>query len=350
VIEGIEYEPDGEKFRLGMTRLPLGDWLVPRLLAGTVRMIPFGTIVTILAVFVVLVGPLEWYLLGYLRKRKWTWIVFPATSAAVTLFMVVLSRWYLGTSDQYRSLVLIDVGPDGAAQRENRFDLTFAATPARLVHEAGARLLQPMATPAEEETPWASGEADSPWEAGGGEDARFRGGISAGLRGASEPVEIEGRFPQAYSLRQSVSQWKAQVNRSLSFAPADDRFSPRWEEFQAFFPSLDSHRPIDEGLVERFLGGRNLRCRIVVLYLDRMLEWNPEGKGFRRHRPLPSFISVHPGSGLFDLVTAISPTGSGNLEDLDLLDPTDPDEFLLLVEREAGDTMVVHRKLYRRGE
>jgi hypothetical protein len=340
----VSEEPGAkESLPLGMTRLPLVDWLVPRLLERTVRIMPFGPIVAVLAVFVLLVGPLDWYLLGYLRKRKWTWVLFPAISVAVTLFMLLLTRHYLGTATLRRSLVLVDVGPEGAAQRENRFELIFAATPERLVHEPRGSLLQPLGAPGDEAARWAI--------AAGGEEARWRGGVSAAVRTAPEPVWIEGKFPDRYTLRQSVLQWKAQVNRSLSFSPADRGFSPRWEEFQELFPLLGEKEPrIEDDLVGRFLEGQEPRCRIAVLHLDRRLEWSAERKGRERRRLLPTFISAHPRSGLFNLVAATSPTGSGNLEDLALLDPTDPREFLLLVEREVGDEVIVHRKLYRRGD
>jgi len=50
--------------------------------------------------------------------------------------------------------------------------------------------------------------------------------------------------------------------------------------------------------------------------------------------------------GLFSIVSQVSPTGGANFEDLTILDPTDPNQWLLVVIVPDGEDYVVYRRLY----
>jgi hypothetical protein len=54
--------------------------------------------------------------------------------------------------------------------------------------------------------------------------------------------------------------------------------------------------------------------------------------------------------GLFAVISQISPTGGKDFEDMALLDPTDPDQWLLVVAVDRGDQLHIYRKLYTRGD
>ena len=58
-------------------------------------------------------------------------------------------------------------------------------------------------------------------------------------------------------------------------------------------------------------------------------------------------ISVRPSVGLFSLVSQISPNGGDNFEDLTILDSTDPNQWLLVIEVPRDDGLVVYRGLFR---
>jgi hypothetical protein len=53
--------------------------------------------------------------------------------------------------------------------------------------------------------------------------------------------------------------------------------------------------------------------------------------------------------GLFSLVSQISPTGDPILEDLPVLDPSDPAQFMLIAVERRGDDLLIDRRLYRAG-
>ena len=57
-------------------------------------------------------------------------------------------------------------------------------------------------------------------------------------------------------------------------------------------------------------------------------------------------LSVWPATGLFKIVSQISPTGGENLEDLALLDESDRQQWLLIVAIRRENTWIVYRKLF----
>ncbi len=54
--------------------------------------------------------------------------------------------------------------------------------------------------------------------------------------------------------------------------------------------------------------------------------------------------------GLFAIVSQMSPTGGKDFEDMALVDPSDPGQWLLIVAVDRGDELDLYRKLYTRGD
>ena len=85
-------------------------------------------LLVLMALFVVVVGPVDYFLLGMFRLRKLTWALFPIVALVFAWFTVALSNSYMQTSEQSGSLVLLDVGDRGQIVRENELKLYFANT------------------------------------------------------------------------------------------------------------------------------------------------------------------------------------------------------------------------------
>ncbi|MGH7127823.1 MAG: hypothetical protein ACREIV_04605, partial [Planctomycetaceae bacterium] len=69
-------------------RAASGAWLLDRLLPESVAVVPLTTIAIILGLYVVVVGPVDYFVLGWLRLRKLTWIVFPIVTLAFAGYLV----------------------------------------------------------------------------------------------------------------------------------------------------------------------------------------------------------------------------------------------------------------------
>src|SRR2546429_987 len=76
IVAGIQ----GEQF----TELTARD-LVPSLMPKHVRLVPTGIIVVMFVLFLLAIGPLDYFGLGWLKRRSYTWFTFPAATIGFTV-------------------------------------------------------------------------------------------------------------------------------------------------------------------------------------------------------------------------------------------------------------------------
>ena len=70
-------------------------------------------------------------MLGLLRMRRLTWILFPVVTIAFAVFTLFLSRWYLGTNDSRQAIEINDIVKGGTTARRTRIELLFLSRAAR---------------------------------------------------------------------------------------------------------------------------------------------------------------------------------------------------------------------------
>ena len=76
------------------------------------RLIPLWFIIAIVLSFAIVAGPMDYFVLGKIKKRRLTWILFPAVSIAFALFTKLYSDNRLGLVDRKQTLHIYDVGKD----------------------------------------------------------------------------------------------------------------------------------------------------------------------------------------------------------------------------------------------
>jgi hypothetical protein len=311
-----------------------------RLLANlphSARIIPIPVVSAIVGVFVLLVGPGEWFVLGWLRRRRWTWVTFPAIAAGCTLFTVRAAEYYLGTNDQQLALVITDFSPDGRALRENRLELWFAGRSGEAVSE----MRQALAVPAGNEPP-------NP------------------RAGAAQPGAIyQGLVPAHYTLRRRLSQWTPYLQRSLTFTPNPATAHLRWEAltklptygFTAVPAAVTTTTYADPHAAEYIAKQIGADGWAVSVF-----QFGKLASGFRvpgGGDALAMLLSVGPISPYSPRrgirkdaavtpepwTTAISPSGQPDLLDL-LLDHAKAD-WVVVAERQVGREIQIQRCVYR---
>ena len=92
-----------------------------------VRILPYPVVLLVLAAFVVVIGPLDWIVLGRLRRRRLTWVLFPLAAVAFTALTVFLAENYMGRKNYRSTFTITDLGYDGGVLRESRFEMIFPA-------------------------------------------------------------------------------------------------------------------------------------------------------------------------------------------------------------------------------
>ena len=82
----------------------------------------------ILVVFVLVVGPADFYLLGVIRQRRWTWVAFPVMSIVFTVATVVVANEYRGRVDARAAINIHDIGELGRVLKRTRLELVLPAS------------------------------------------------------------------------------------------------------------------------------------------------------------------------------------------------------------------------------
>ena len=293
------------------------------LLPKSTHLISPGTLALILAGFLLVVGPLDWFTLGILRRRRWTWIVFPLASAGFTALVIFEAGRALGHEDHRAALIVTDVGPRGRVLRESRFELLFTARNQESLTEIHNAFAVPTTL-----------------------GARSFGRRSSD--GDPEPVWFSGQMPARFTMRQQLRQWTPQFNRVTSLEASGEASGIPWDEIETNV--VQSRTPVVAlGKIAEREAGRNFvllhRSGDDSNFVRRQgtrIKWT-EGWDSSRIRALGASSL----SGLGQFVARTSPDAAAGFDDLPLLDADDSHEWLIVIFRKTPDGVHLYRRLFR---
>lgn len=312
-----------------------------------IRLMPFSIIVTILVVFVVVIGPIDYFFLGFIRKRKFTWILFPLMSVLFTVIMVKSAEYYTGTEDHLRELHVIDYGTDNQAHRHTRYDYRFVGSPKEFTLPVKQAVLSII-------------DQDSvvPQD-------RYRSyqNNSTAIKSVSG-LPITGNYPTHYQVTHQVAQWTPQLYRYYLSTPELPENTPQWEQ-----TTYNDWRVFSNigNACEKLYPALSDNVKISVITSNQMQQWNSrtrsrqnvsgENRSYRnsfrdylsdRERSLAYSLSVKKPEGLFYVFGTVSPSGAATAEDLVIYDNTDDSSLLVVVEQQIGNKFYFHRKVFHR--
>jgi hypothetical protein len=326
---------DDEAGRFSVGPLQVGTLIEDHLMPRRARPVPFGVIVLLLLAFVAVIGPVDYYLLRRLRLQRFTWVTFPCASVLFTVVTVLLSNYYMGTSDQRRTLAIIDVGTGNRVLRKNVFELVVAGTGMTARSEVRGGIFCPM-----------------DYRAFGREDMSYYYRMRRESVGENGRPGYRGRVPARYEVSQRLRQWTPQLNRILTIGLAEHELADVAVDFDAIDP-FGSRAEVSASL--RAAGFRPHDGELSVLHPRSVVDPGNStatvvlGRASLGVRQLGR-ISARPAEGFFGLVSQISPTGGANFEDVSLLDASDLGARLVMLCVELDDGFAVYRRLYRRDE
>jgi hypothetical protein len=329
------------------------------LLPDDVKSIPLNLVVLILALFLIVIVPVDYFVLGYFNCRRFTWILLPVVSLMFTGFTTWLGNAYLGSTDHRTSLEFVDMTTGNRVIRNSRFEMLFTATQREVATElkqtvhAGVSLQRGT-------------EADE-WNAERGRMTSDVAEESADRNDQSQDSEsalYQGNMPALFTVRQQMRKWSPQLSRQTALQT--ERRIPEFD--------LDDIRQTwqqSSGLLADAVWQGSLREKIqtalpdatVLLFTKNQIRDLTQGEHLRgsngqvgpaetKHRRLVELVRkvcVRPAVGLFSIVSQVSPNGAGDFEDLSILDPNDPGQLLLVIVTRQGNDYVVFRRLFHKG-
>ncbi len=338
-----------EQNHLGVRPIQSVQGLLERLMPQDVEVVPLPYIGAILVFYLLTIGPVDYFVLGMFKARRFTWITFPLATIGFTLFTVWLSNAYLSSSAERTFVQILDVTPQGEVARSNRLELLFTMSSNNVTTDVKSGVFTAL------------------------DHSRFGGTVHDQYR---RPVHrrtvpaptIVGRPPGVFTAVQAVPKWTPQINRVFQIAPDAAELPTELAEFDWQSPrdlsNSDERQKLREAIQTTF-GNEAIAVlfnerKAIDLVGDRASVFQEsmlqQMSGRRTTNNQEEWLytdflwdaSVRlQGPGLFGAVCRVSPHGGSNFEDLTLLDPSDGTQWLLVIARPDGENMTIYRRLFQ---
>ena len=317
------------------------------LLPSDIAMVPSWVIVLILSGYVLTIGPVDYFLLGWLRMRNYTWILFPVITMLFTFLTVAVANSYMSSKSTGGKLVITDVVEDGQIARQSIIEtLYFGAKGESRTDHASQTIVQ----------------AQDNFNAADWENMYSQGPP----RSSDPPLNYSGHFPQNYLVTQEVQQWSPITLRSMSLEP-EGVVLPGidWNDTTLVTTPEGQLRLRQELEREQKRSGHQYLAMVQNKSVVTLVHWG-DGRapyipgvndGYNplllrnrldlgRHLLGLLAVTDQLRPSFFQVVSQVSPSGSASLEDLTFLDVTDPQQWALFVMRVEDSDFHVFRRLY----
>ncbi len=343
--------------RLSPQAEPLLSVTEQALMPSDVEMVPTWIIGMILMGYVAAIGPGDYLLLGWLRMRKYTWVLFPVITGVFTLLTVMVAHAFMGSEDTGGKLVITDLTDNGIPVRQTTLETLYYSSQANVRNDHKGELV----VLAEDNFT----NADYYKQYGQPQQSA-----------QDSPLNYSGHFPQNYSVSHRVQQWSPVSLRTLSLEPQESKVPPiDWND-ASLLTTPEGNTRLKAAMTQYQLEKQKnsatpLQCFAVIYhestvvnlmgqiptkfyetdrygrYLDPTQNRRRLGQQSAAVTMLSSLPTVKTSqTNIFGLVSQIAPHGAGSLEDLAFLDSSDPSQWALVILTQQGENFDVFRKLY----
>jgi hypothetical protein len=330
------------------------DILKATLLPQTVRGVSAAKVVLVLGVCLLLIGPFDYYVLGRLGLRKWTWIFLPVVAVTTTWAMVRMSVASLGSQSYQRSVSVVDLDADHLPVRTSRFELAFSA-----IEEIRKREVSRVYRIDFEQAIVGVDMLSKEMEL-------VASNITEAREPAGAPVRYTNNVPGQYEFHEPVRQWSPRLFRETTFG-VDSRVDATplakvdWKAIAGtdwtnangrLHIAQTIHGAIPGARVLIRQGLETLDCagipaELAVPIPPDELQFNTLTSVIAGATSVEMYNDEHEPTGLFSMVCERSPTCGPELEDLVWVDPSNPDEAVLLIGIPGEDATIFRCRLDR---
>ncbi len=185
--------------------------LTDRLMPESIRGMPFGLAASVLACCLFCIAPGDYLLLGLLRRRKWTWALFPVVALGFTGLMAHLAAEHNGRNDSRTWVSIVDVTPENEVLRTSRFELTYGASGRTVAHPVQDQWWVDVRQ--EDFAGVAQSDEDLVIAGYGGQSPQRRSEQSPQPTELGERLSYHGSVPANYLVEEPVRQWAPRMQR-----------------------------------------------------------------------------------------------------------------------------------------
>ena len=328
------------------------------------QMFPLWLISLTLILYVAVIGPMDYLLLGSLKLRKLTWVFFPLVTIMFTVGAIFASNRMMQGSNEGGSVTFHDVTDEGLIARENKLQTMLLSSSRQIVLEAQGELITPVDVSKL------------------GASVQYANQPSQDIP-TSQPVYY-GSFPTGARVVQSVHKWSPQVFRRMRI-PAQPEPEPSGFDWTTPIRPSDRNARLELSNRIRAAFGKDAHAQLirrrpgrggntfgqmdleVVSLTGSAQVFMPTGDqdldvyqqrgpyatspayGYRHNTAEINFLrttAIREEHGMFSVVSQVSPKCDDYLEDLALLDSSNPDEWMLMIVVKDDNQWDVYRRIY----
>ena len=299
--------------------------LTNQLMPESIRGMPFGLAASVLACCLFCIAPGDYLVLGLLKRRKWTWALFPVVALSFTGLMAHLAAEHNGRNDSRTWISIVDVTPENEVLRTSRFELTYGASGRTVAHAVKNQWWVDVRQEDFAEVGTTDDDYGTPqyWQ-----NQQMRVQQSPQQEELGERLIYHGSVPANYLVEEPIRQWAPRMQRitTLGADPALADYPLPQIDWVAI---LSKERKSMAPALQQSLGKVWPNARWVIEGPDSHSGWQnatPDAPAPERtaavlqivsgmcNRYLPQDTAQH--SGIFSLLSELSPTAAPDGEDL----------------------------------
>ncbi len=333
-----------------------GNGLLAETLPVGMQMLPLWLIGLTLLLYIIAIGPLDYFLLGALGLRKLTWIFFPVVTVLFTVGAIVAANRTMQGKDEGGRVIIHDITSDGLIARENEIETVVPRSGGIRFVEAKQELLTPI----------------NPFRLGISPDYTAQYGPRPGETIEEAPPLFRGRFPSEAQLVEQVHKWSPRMTRKLRISTKPTPEPSRFDWTLPVNPEdRDSYLELTRRIQAAF--GKNVHAmflrprpspgaydlhnfseKIVLLghgeifqdpyYDESRLDLPGMNSPQRQRQDFLQDSTYSEQSGIYSVVSQLSPKCDDFLEDLPILDTSEKKAWVLLIAVQDGNVWNIYRQ------
>ncbi len=171
------------------------------------QIIPIWFIIAIVLSYAMVAGPMDYFVLGKIKMRRLTWILFPALSIAFALLTKIYSDMRLGLVDRKQTLHIYDIGKDNSVIFHEKYESNIPGKSRKITVHCKDEIWIPT-------TEMASY----------GYNRR-----NTGILGEDENASFSGSLYGEYSTTCYLKQWIPEISKSFSFEAPEGEVGQKWK-------------------------------------------------------------------------------------------------------------------------
>ncbi|WP_372369109.1 hypothetical protein [Candidatus Uabimicrobium sp. HlEnr_7] len=301
----------------------IGNYLLPK----SIQIPPTMLLALLLVLFLIFVGPIEYFVLKKMNKRVLTWITFPIATLCFWLVCQWIASLYLSDVKSSKTIFIVDVDSQKRTVRYNELNFFMSSMPKQITNKLENAIQANLETSID----------------------YYRDNV------VNDNCSYEGAFPSEFSVTQNLRKWSPYLRRIVKQGtpfPFEGNFETVLKNMHLsqsvrMYKSYYNRRSHSNHRATKFYPEIQEFDRVYVIHQGHV--YYIKGQSNDMDRGIFQF-TYSPPEGKRILFSQRSPSGGSDAStDLTVHDTTNPLQYIFILVREEQERIIVFRYLFYKG-